>query len=185
MNWGEAYYDHFEKFLGKARAGKMWDPDPSLPHNYPIQVLTYEIDKPIRVRAFCTLGLTHYAQELGGLAEIFLSADEGWESIPKILGLVSGVMVEKHIALHHGTCIAGIDMIDAEFVKRYDKNVLCFVFFDDEDSFGVIRGDDGNNGRIHFGVFITQAEYDFLSAQGIEALEDKFEENEIDIRDLD
>ncbi len=56
-------------------------------------------------RVFCSLGLTHYAGQLGEIAEVMLSVERGWESTPALLARTLFRAVEERVALRPGLAL--------------------------------------------------------------------------------
>lgn len=81
MNFGEAYLDHYEKFM-KRNPAQSWTYKADGPT---LQILAYDGIFE-RCRVFVTLGLTHFRERLGDIVEVVTVADDGPEDVPSVLG---------------------------------------------------------------------------------------------------
>ena len=176
MHLGECFYDHFTRFLGQPAGHTVFRSDTPEPS---IQILAY--DRVLAdCRVFCSLGLTHYAQELMGVCEVFLPADDAWDEIPALLANALDYMTKKPVRLKRGTALGGMANINRQFTERFQKHALYFSLpFGMPDDFAMV--DCGTlSGCVYLAAFITQAEYDYLLAHGPEQLERLLEDQLLD-----
>src|SRR5947209_16337544 len=100
-NWGECYFDHYETFFSELTDRSIFEQDPESPS---IQVLAYDQVFP-DCRVFASLGLSHYAQELGKVGEVVVPVDDGWNDVPTLLANALFYMIQNRISLGWGIAI--------------------------------------------------------------------------------
>jgi hypothetical protein len=171
------YFDHFDRVLGKPVAREVFAQDPRQPK---IQVLGYDGIFG-GCRAFCSLGLSRYAEDVGRVAEAFAPVDDGWDAVPRMLAnALFAVVQSPTMQMGRGVAI-GLAGISADFVRTYGKAALYFTV-----PFGVPPGfaevsNDGDKGLVYLGAFITQQEYDYFADRGAESFEDMLEHKGADL----
>src|SRR2546423_1431025 len=94
INWGEVYLDHYERCFGDFASREVFTPHEPGPV---IQVLSY--DNVIQgCRVYASLGLTHYAREVGSVGEALVCTApcDDW---PYILASVLFYLVNEPMEL--------------------------------------------------------------------------------------
>jgi hypothetical protein len=178
--WSDCYFEHFQKFFGQPVDGKTFKGFPDLPA---IEVFAY--DGVFRgCRVFCTNGLSDYRKALHQIAEVYLSADNAWETIPFLLCNTLFYIINQKMEFGWGISINGIEEINPEFAQKYKKAALYFTL-----PGGLPNGFEkvkcGNEeGKIYVAMFISQQEHDFFIERGAEAFEDLLKKNNVDPYEL-
>ena len=169
VNLGACYYDHFSRFFREPCGRSVFHPqDENLPS---IQILEYDhVFQGCRV--FCSLGLTHHQEELGGVVEVMLPVDDGWEDAPYVLANGLHYMIRKRRQLKRGSCLSGVENILPRFAETFGKTALYLSLpYGLPDDFVVVCCGD-THGTVYLAAFISQAEYDFLARYGPDEFED-------------
>lgn len=178
LNWGECYYDHFEKHLGKPvdrirffqneRSSRPW-----------MQIISYD-NIFEGCRAFCSLGLSNYGSQIGKIAEIFMPVDEAWEDTPSILAAVLSHLIQRRLHIGRGTTV-NFSNVFPDFVAQFGKTTIYFAepFGTPEDFERVKCGSD--IGEVFLASYISEAEYRFLKEYGAEKFEALLEEKQVDV----
>jgi hypothetical protein len=181
INWGEAYLDHYESCFGDFAAREVFIPHE---HGPTIQVLTY--DNVMRgCRVYTSLGLTHYAREVGGCGEALVCTAPctDW---PYILASALFYLVNARMKLGWGMVVGGIEVVAPDFVGRYEKPALYFslptTLFPDRVR-RVRRA--GTTGDLYLVTPITQPERDYFTAHGAVEFERLLERSGVDTLELD
>jgi hypothetical protein len=174
--FGAIYYDHFEKFLGQAVNRKIFRQSE---HQPAIQILEYDhvFDGG---RVFCSLGLSHYSQEVDGVYEVYSLADDGWNLVPTVLANSLFACVQQRLPLGRGVCIGGIENVNPSFVHKFDKTAVYFTYpYGLPSDFGKVSHRNAI-GLILVGFFISEKEREFFAKNGAEQFENLLEMREID-----
>ncbi|MCL4266746.1 MAG: suppressor of fused domain protein [Anaerolineae bacterium] len=179
-SFGECYLNHYEQYFGDFKERTMFRQNDQNPI---IQILSYE-----RVfqgcAGFCTLGLTHYQAEVNGLAEVFLPVDDGWKQTPYILTNTLFYMVQRRMPIGQGTSIGGIENIDPEFCKKYQKSALYFTWpFELPEGFTEVNCGT-STGYVFLAIYISKKEYDFFRKYGAKQFESLLENEGVDVLHL-
>lgn len=176
-NWGQVYYDHFSSFFGSPTRVI---PFASGSDKFSIQILTYD-NVFDGCRGFCSLGLTHHQEKVGGLVEVFLASDDGWEDIPYVLAELLHYMTAKSLLVARGSSVDGVENVLPSFADTFSKSAIYFTDpFGLPTNFGVVTAATGA-GRVYLATFITQSEYRFLREEGPEQFERLLESEQVDI----
>src|SRR5919201_1312179 len=168
MGVGEAYYDHFERLFGAPTGRLSGHPGPGLPL---LQVLSYG-PLPGGRRAFCTLGMSHFAPEWGHLAEACAVADDGWDDLPDVLGAAVSYMVTHPHPIASGSCFSGVERLSPRFAAAFGKPVLYFTeTLGAPDTLGPVdighaSEAHGRFGHVYLAVPITRAEPPYVGEPG-------------------
>lgn len=121
-NAGEDYFDHYEKFLRRPLGAEVFEP----PWGPRIQVLEFaNVFRDVGVVA--SLGLGHYAGEVGGTLEVVFGADFQIERLANILGRSLFHVIQQRVPVRAGSVAGVIGLVDAEWVRETGKPALCFV----------------------------------------------------------
>ena len=179
MDWAGCYFDHFQRFFGEARARQVFRPHSQ---GSAIQVLAYDGVFP-NCLTFASIGLSHYAQEVSGVAEVYFPIDDGWDQASYLLANVLFAMVNSKMEAGWGFTI-GIKNIMPQFVDTSQKVAFYFT-----KARGLPEGFqkvqcDGQVGRVRLAALISQAELDFFRKEGAVKLEALFTEKNVDTTHL-
>jgi len=174
--WGECYYDHFEKYLGKPINREIFEQNRINPV---IQIISYD-NVFSNCRAFCSFGLSHYASQISEVAEVFMPVDAGWEDTPLILAGTLFYIIQHDISIGRGRAIRFADVFP-DFALKFGKAAIYFA-----DPFGVPedfkRVRCGSKvGEIYLACYISDAEYHFKVENGTDKFEALLEEKNVDV----
>ena len=177
--WGECYYDHFEKFLGKPSGREKFEQKPDMPM---IQVIHYDniFDN---CRAFCSFGFSRYVAEVGEVAEVFMPIDEGWDTTARILADTLFQIVQRHMRIGWGMTFRFANIFP-DFTRKYGKAAIYF-----SNPFGVPQGFsqvqcEGEVGSVYPACYISEAERQYFLEHGAVNFENLFEEKNVDVFQL-
>jgi antitoxin YqcF len=176
VNWGDCYYDHFERYFGKPTDRQVFERDKESPS---IQILAYEgVFKSCVV--FCSLGLSHYSNEIGRISEVYLVVDDAFHVIPNLLANTLFYMVNEQKKIGWGLSIRGMENLQPEFSARYQKSALYFTNpFGLPAEFGQVQC-SGNIGAVYTCFPISAEEHDLFLKVGAHGFEDILEQRSID-----
>ena len=119
---GEAYFDHFDRFLGNITQRKIFQQNENSPA---IQILEY--DHVFEgCRTCCSFGLSHYVDQIGGIFEVTMTTDNGWDVVPTVLANSLFYCVQNELPQGQGTSVGGIDKINPKFVEGFGKSAVYF-----------------------------------------------------------
>jgi hypothetical protein len=179
VSWGDCYFDHFGRYFRAPVAREVFAQASDEPDPPTIQILSYD-NVFEGCRLFASLGLTHYAETVGEVAEIIVLADDAWEQIPGLMANVLFYMVQERMRIGWGMAIARLDNVDGAFTRRFGKSALYITR-----PFGLPKGAEevtcgGQRGSVYLGVFLEEAEYRLLLDHGAERLEAVLEASAVD-----
>lgn len=177
-NYGELYYDHYNKFLGEPIDREVFKNNEEMPS---IQVLKYE-NVFEECLVYNTLGFSKYEEIVGGNVEISMVVDRAFNSTGYILANALFYCIGNQIEIGRGIAISGIESIDKAFVQKYDKSAVYFTepfAFPDEYS-NVRTKTKDKDGRMLLAFFISQYEYEYFVKHGTEKFEELLEERDVD-----
>jgi hypothetical protein len=180
INWGEEFYDHYQRFLKKPSGRRVFE---GFEERASIQILTYKnIFEGCQV--FASLGLTHYVSEVKGVAEAILITDAGFEHCSAVLANVLFYMVREEQSMRRGATVNGVKNIDKEFYERFGKNSVYFTTpYGFPDGFEIV--DSGfDKGQVFLACLITEDESGYLREFGVDRFEDLLEQQQVDIFDI-
>jgi hypothetical protein len=176
MNWGACYLDHYAKYFGAPVAREVFSQDPD---ESTIQILAHDgVFKGCRV--FSSLGLSHYADDVGSIAEVIVPVDDGWDAVPRLVANALFHMVKEQMAIGWGVAIGGLRRVDPNFSRRYGKEALYLA-----NVYGLPVGAEkvsceDRKGSLYLGIFLAESEYRLFLEGGAEALEAALERNKVD-----
>lgn len=168
--WGEAYFDHFERYFRSPDRVEVYRSE-----DHPtVQVLEYD-----RVfegcRVFATVGVSHFAKQLGGPAEVVVPVDGGYEAVSLLLGTAPVSLSHNRQPLARGSVLAGIEEVSPGFVRAFGKDALYFTEpYGLPEEFGLVCH-EGMHGRVYFGIFISRRELAVLDRVGAAEFETRFQ----------
>ncbi|MCI0463736.1 MAG: suppressor of fused domain protein [Gemmataceae bacterium] len=168
--WDRCYYEHFTTYFGKPFDLATYNPGEDLP---PLRLLTHDQVYP-RYRLYASLGLTAYAQEVKDLAEAILLADGAHDEVPFLFVNSLFFIARQRIPLTTPFAIGGVDRLAPNFAQQFDKSA---IFFNVADGFGEgfeVVPCEGEEGHVYQGVFISEAEHDYLKRHGPDAFNEKY-----------
>lgn len=176
MNWGECYLDHFSRYFHSPIAREVFSQDPD---EHTIQILAYD-HVFNSCRLFASLGASHYANELGNVAEIIVPVDDGWNLVPTLIANALFCMVQEEIHIGWGVAVSGLGKINADIARRFGKEALYLT-----NLYGLPEGAsevscNGQHGRLYLGIFISGAEYRLFIENGATILESALEDKQVD-----
>jgi hypothetical protein len=175
-NLGECYFDHFTSYFRNVSTRDVFQQDAVNPT---IQILGY--DKVIsRCRVFSSLGLSHYASEVGAIAEICCPVDDGWSSVPSIIANTLFYMVQDRVQIGRGVSVGSLQNVDQRFAHEFHKSAIYFtVPFGFPESFNTL--DCGSaRGSVFMAFFLSSAEHDFFLDHGTDRFEELLRRRDFD-----
>jgi hypothetical protein len=179
MDWAACYFDHYQRFFGEARARLVFRP---YSPGASIQVLAYDRVFPSCI-TFASIGLSHYAKEVSGVAEVYFPLDDGWDQASYLLANALFAIVNAKMEVGWGFTIS-VKNIMPKFVDTFQK--VAFYFTKPRwlpEGFQNVQCND-QVGRVRLAAMISQAELDFLRQEGAEKLEVFFAEKDVDTTHL-
>ncbi|MGG4407224.1 suppressor of fused domain protein [Niallia taxi] len=177
-NYGELYYDHYNKYLGNSIDREVFRNNEEMPS---IQVLKYE-NVFEECLVYNTLGLSKYDEIVGDNVEVSIVVDGAFNSTGYILANALFYCIGQQIEIGRGVAISGIENIDKKFVKKYSKSALYFTDpFAFPEEYNTVRTENNDrDGRMLLAYFISQSEYGYFVEHGTEKFEDMLEEKDVD-----
>lgn len=177
MNWGESFFDHYERLFRKPKTAAMFQSHPGAPR---IQVLGFHCVYGGGARVFCTLGLTHYSEAVGAPVELMLAVDEAFEDAQKALANACFHAATHRIRIGVGSAIGGLQNVTPHLAARWGKSALYVTapYNLPDGAKDVPCGAEA--GTLLMAVLISPAEHQFLQANGPAAFEAMLERAEVD-----
>lgn len=178
--WINCYTKHLNEYLGPSIARTTFQQNSVAP---PLQVLTYDqVFSDCRV--FCSLGLTHYIQEVQNTTEVILVTDDGWNDIPYILANALFYIVQTRMKIGWGMVVGGVEVIAPSFASEFGKTALYFTNPNSfPEKFGHISCQP-EKGKLFQTFFISPEERKFFRQYGAYKFEEMLEEKSVDPFDL-
>ncbi len=174
---GEAYFDHYSRFFREPVAREIFRGHQV---GSRIQVLAYENVFP-ECLVFASLGVSHYANTVGQVAEVLVAADDGLDAVPRIIANALFYVIENGLELRRGTCVGGIGKIAPSFALAFGKTAIYFTSVQSLPvEFELVNSGKRPVGTMLMGVMVSAAEEQLLLKSGIDALESRFESAEVD-----
>jgi antitoxin YqcF len=174
-NWGELFYDHFQRYLGNPMARKIYRQDGATPK---IQILEFDNVFP-GCKVFASFGASNYSETLGVRAEVVLPCDEGWSSVGGLLANVLFYLVQDRIELGIGVGIK-FGSIAPDFVERFGKTAIYFTNpFGLPPEFSAVKN-DVETACVYLAILISEAEFDYFCNRGAAEFESVLERSGID-----
>lgn len=132
-------------------------------------------------RAFCSLGLTLYEQQVFSLAEVVMPVNGAWDSTPYLLANTLFFIAQHKMPLRRGLVIGGIGSLRPEFTAEFAKEAIYFAEpFGFPEGFNQLKCDN-KTGDVYLASFISEAEQRFLRHNGVERFETLLEEQHVDV----
>ncbi len=179
-NWGEKFYEHYEHFFRNPVNQNVFSQGEGLPK---IQILQF--DKVFSgCKVFASLGLSHYANEIGNVGELYFPVEGAESSIARTL-LANSIfyLVQNKIQFGRGISIR-FDKLLFEFSEKTNKvSFYITQSFDLPDEFDEVSlGDE--TGYMMIGILISENEHDYFVEHGADKFESMIEEAEVDVYDI-
>lgn len=177
-NIGEAYFDHYEKYLGKPVDNIVFEDDKL---GWKIQVLVFSNVFENCV-TFATMGLSHFSNEVGSIGELVFVADSSEKYIPEIVFNTVKTIVLSKMRLGWGMGIAGTEKISSKFVAETGKDSIYIAKpMPFPESFSTLDlPENGGTPKVYLGIFVSSPEYKLFCESGAEKFEEYLEFNQID-----
>lgn len=176
--WGEAFYDHFCRYLGEPKRRDVFRVRQDAPL---IQILSYERVFP-GCEVFCSLGFSRFSSNVGAVAEVSLVSDGAFEACSKLLANALFFLVAQNMEIGRGVSVGGIANIDRQFAEKYGKSALYFTtpyVFPAGFAEVTVQG-SAIRGKVYWAFFISQDEYEFFKKYGADKFESLLEERKAD-----
>jgi hypothetical protein len=117
---------------------------------------------------------------MGGVAEVCLPVDDGWDDVPYILASALFFMAKNRMSVGWGVSIGGIEQISPQFANNFNKSAIYFTnVFDLPNDFGKVKCDNGT-GSVYLAMFISETERAFFKQNGAEKFETLLEDKHVD-----
>ena len=172
-NLAKTIYDHYGEYLGDMLGADFY-PEKNL------QLLGFQ-DAVEGCLTFGTMGLSLHKKELGACCEAVLTTEQDLDLCAEIFVKVLTYIIDRHLPLHKGMTIGGIDSLKPDFYESWHKSAL---YFTEPTMFTAAFREIGDDCRIYMAVFITPEEEAFIKKYGAEAFVKKLEEQKTDVIDL-
>jgi Suppressor of fused protein (SUFU) len=176
LNWGEAFFDHYVKYLGSPIARSIFRQSEDTPS---IQILQFKNVFP-QTEVFCSLGTSHYSSILGRISEVTLPVTSGARHVDKVLANCLFSLIQQQMKIGWGIALDGLDLIAPDFVKVSEKTALYFThpFGFPHEFCRILNGSD--EGNIYMAIFISRAEFNFFCDRGAAEFESLLESKNVD-----
>lgn len=176
MTIGDAIYDHFVRFFREPVVAETF----GLPHrSHAIQILGFDRVYS-RCRVHASFGLSHYASEIGQVAEVYVPAEGHAEGLPELLAASLFRLVENGRTIRRGEAIPFADVLP-DFAAKTSKSALYLTH-----PFGLPQefSNVPMGAHLYVGMLIAPAEQRLLEADGVAAFEQRLERAGVDPFDL-
>lgn len=180
--WAASYFDHYEKYLGHARRRDVFEMNNA---SRKIQVLSYLNVFPETV-TFCTIGLSHFSNQIGEVCELMMIVDDGWEYCPKLLAETASFIASKPMRAGWGMAVSGNKKTDPVFYEKFQKDAIYVTHpMGFQDGFYTVTSKNSDlYGSIYMAIPISEEEFDLFKEVGAEKFEEIMQDNEVDPIDI-
>ena len=173
---GELILNHYQYFLGDYIAS-----DPYSDNTHQVQLMGFK-DVIEDCLLFATFGMSGYAEEIKNCCEVVLATECDYDKCAEIFMNAIFYILENKMNFGKGVLIEGINNIDAEFTKKYNKTALYFTnIYILPEEFAIIN----NQCKIYMAFFVSEKEAQYIKEKGSEKFEDVLEQNNIDVINID
>jgi len=121
-SWGERYLVHYENFFGDYVDALTSSQDDDSPR---IQVLTYG-GVFSGCTTFCTLGLSHYREEIGCVAELILVAAGEHPELVHVVAQCAFYLAQNSQEPMNGYVVDGLENAFPDFCSKTGKNAVVY-----------------------------------------------------------
>jgi len=126
--------------------------------------------------------MSGYAEEIKNCCEVVLATECDYDKCAEIFMNAIFYILENKMNFGKGVLIEGINNIDAEFSKKYNKTALYFTnIYILPEEFAIIN----NQCKIYMAFFVSEKEAQYIKEKGSEKFEDVLEQNNIDVINID
>lgn len=175
-NWGECFLQHFIRFMSDPVNRAIFRENSDGPA---IQILAFDGVFP-GCRVFSSLGLTHFEEMIGRVAEVFVPVDSAWDDAPELIANALFFVVQQRMEMGCGTCVGGLEVLCPDFVQHFRKTALYFTRpYSVPEQFSTVTC-AGRKGALLSGVFISREEREYLMAHGRDDFEDLLAKADVD-----
>lgn len=175
-NLGDLFLDNYETYFRQPVESRVFRAEGMTT----IQILAY--DKVFRgCRVFASLGLSHFSEQIGEAAEIYMPVDAGWDMIPRILfdALLLG-LVGQEMQIGVGISLPGIEDLNEQFAAKYNKHAVYLTSpYGLPTQFQEIRGENAI-GKMYLAMFLSKKEHEYFCDRGSNNLEQVFQDRRVD-----
>ncbi len=169
--WVKAYSRHFAHYFGKPFDVELYHSATGIP----LRLATYDL-RYKQFRVYASIGLADEVNE--DIGEVILLSDDFGKDVPYVFINSLFFILDKEIPLASRFAVAGVDSLRPDFAERYDKIALYYNLADGFDKgFNEVKCAE-ETGRVYQGVFISEAEMDFLRRKGPDAFDEQFKKQE-------
>ena len=175
MNLGEIILDRYKEYLGQYIGADLYSND-----ECEIQLLGFP-EAVENCLVFSTLGLSKYSDFINNECEILLAVNEAYDECANVFMNSVFYILSNKMNFGRGVLIEGTDSIVKDFSAKHDKSAIYFtdVYILPEE-FSVIS----DSCKVYMGFFVTKQEAEYIKQYGCEKFEDKLEEADCDVIDL-
>jgi suppressor of fused protein SUFU len=174
-NWGACFLDHYERHLRAPASRESFRQSEASAR---IQILGYD-GVFAQCRVFASLGLSHYFEEVGEIAEVVLPVDGNWDRSPRLLANALFLLVQKRMKIGWGISV-NLQKIEPDLERFFGKSSLYVTnptgF---PETFGQVSCADAI-GRIYMAMFISRTEHEFFVKYGAARFEEVMEARDVD-----
>ncbi len=176
MNAGEAYFDHYERFMRAPIGARKFAGD----DGRQVQILAYDGVFP-QAMVFASLGVSQWTDCIGHVTEVVCVVDDALETAPALLANCLFYFAQRHSAMRRGTLVDSLGNLSPKFALRFGKSALyltsCQGFPSD---FSKVKLGGDNDGSLVQAVFLSKPEAQFLRENGVEAFETSLQGARVD-----
>mgnify|MGYP003248946486 FL=1 len=150
---GELILNHYQYFLGDYIAS-----DPYSDNTHQVQLMGFK-DVIEDCLLFATFGMSGYAEEIKNCCEVVLATECDYDKCAEIFMNAIFYILENKMNFGKGVLIEGINNIDAEFSKKYNKTALYFTnIYILPEEFAIIN----NQCKIYMAFFVSEKEAQYI-----------------------
>ncbi len=175
--WAQAYLRHFAHHLGKPFDVELYHSATGIP----LRLATYDM-RYKGFRIYASIGLADEVNE--DVGEVILLADSPSKDVPYLFINSLFFILDKSIPLASRFAVAGVDSLRPDFAEHYGK---VAIYYDRADGFDKGFGEvtcGAETGQVFQGVFIAEAELDYLRRKGPDAFAKAFSKQDEELCSL-
>ncbi|MBB5233914.1 hypothetical protein [Deinococcus budaensis] len=182
MNLGEAYLDHYERYLGSFAS----DFHARFEHEgVTVQLLDFA-GAMQDTHVLASLGLTHYQDVLGEVVEVIVPVSELDDVVVNAVAASLTFLLNLRVTVPEVSYLRHLHRSVPEFAERYGKVAFAFTEpYPFPDSFAQLAlSKSASVGKVRMGFFLSEAEVRMVEREGFDVLSTLFEEQQVDAIDL-
>jgi hypothetical protein len=175
VTWPDVFLRHFTSQFGKPFDVQLYRNDTG----EAVRLATFDRAYP-NYRVYASLGLSAHGDDLKGIGEAIVLADDPGKDVPLIFVNALFFIFERRIAIASRFAIGGVEMVNPDFAEYFNKAAIYFSPAQGfRPGFETVSWNQ-ETGAVSQGIFISWSEQDFLNRNGPDALEDRLRGQESD-----